>query len=120
MSEPVPLMNSDTCGDKCEGLSMTGGGDAEELRTLASAYVLRPCDTCVLVFWRTKRQGDGGLMKVGVARRQRRERRTEGSSQEVFKMIFELRDNPLSMRSTYRLHRICIVTKKQRRDIAER
>jgi len=40
-------------------------------------------------------------MKVGVARRQRRQRRTEGSSQEVFKMIFELRDNPLSVQSTY-------------------
>jgi len=103
-------------GVKCEGLSTTGGGDAEELRTLASAYVLRPCDTCVLVFRRTKRQRDGGPTKVGVAKRQRR---TEGSSQEVFKMIFELRDNPLSMRSTYTLHRICIVTEKRRRDIAE-
>jgi len=48
------------------------------------------------------------------------QRRTEGSSQEVFKMIFELRDNPLSVRSTYTLHRICIVTEKRRRDIAER
>jgi len=86
---------------------------------LASAYVLHPCNTCVLVFWRTKRQRDGGPTKVGVARRQRRQRRTEGSSQEVFKMIFELRDNPLSMQSTYTLHRICIVTKKWRRDIAE-
>ena len=51
--EPVPPTNSDTSGDKCEGLSMTGGGDAEVLRTLASAYVLRPCDTCVLLFRRT-------------------------------------------------------------------
>jgi len=59
-------------------------------------------------------------MKVGVARRQRRQRRTEGSSQEVFKMIFKLRDNPLSVQSTYTLHWICIVTEKQRRDIAER
>jgi len=84
---------------------------------LASAYVLRPCYTCVLVFRRTKRQRDGGPTKFGVARRQRR---TEGSSQEVFKMIFELRDNPLSVRSTYSLHRICIVTEKRRRDIAER
>jgi len=112
-------MNSDTGGDKYEGMSMTGGGDAEVLRTLASAYVLCPCDTCVLVFRRTKRQRDGGPTKVGVARRQRRQRRTEGSSQEVFKMIFELRDNPLSVRSTYTLHRICIVTEKRRRDIAE-
>jgi len=87
---------------------------------LASVYVLRPCDTCVLVFQRTKRQRDGGPTKVGVARRQRRQRRTEGSSQEVFKMIFELRDNPLSVRSTYSLHRICIVTEKRRRDIVER
>jgi len=98
---------------------MTGGGDAEEFEDLASVYVLRPCDTCVLIFRRTKRQRDGGPMKVGVARRQRRQRRTEGSSQEVFKMIFELRDNPLSVRSTYTLHWICIVTKKRRRDIAE-
>jgi len=89
----------------------------EVLRTLTSAYVLRPCNTCILVFRRTKRRSDGGLTKVGVARRQRR---TEGSSQEVFKMIFELRDNPLSVRSTYSLHRICIVTEKRRRDIAER
>jgi len=58
-------------------------------------------------------------MKVGVARRQRRRRRTEGSLQEVFKMIFELRDNPLSVRSTYTLHRICTVTEKRRRDIVE-
>jgi len=49
-------------------------------------------------------------MKAGVARRQRRQRRTEGSLQQVFKMIFELRDNPLSMRSTCTLHQICIVT----------
>jgi len=89
------------------------------LRTLASTYVLHPCDTCVLVFRRIKRQRDRGPTKVGVARRQRRQRRTEGSSREVFKMIFKLRDNPLSVRSTYTLHRICIVTKKQRRDIAE-
>ena len=40
---------------------------------LASVYVLRPCDTCVLVLRRTKRQRDGGLTKVGVARRQRRQ-----------------------------------------------
>jgi len=58
-------------------------------------------------------------MKVGVARRQRRQRRTKGSSQEVLKLIFKLRDNPLSMQSTYTLHWICTVTKKQRRDIAE-
>jgi len=48
------------------------------LRTLASAYVLRPCDTCVLVFRRTKRQSDGGLTKVGVARRQRRTEENRG------------------------------------------
>jgi len=90
------------------------------LRTLASVYVLRPCDTYVLVFWRTKRQRDGGPTKVGVARRQRRQRRTEGSSQEVFKMIFELRDSPLSVQSTYTLHQICIVTEEQRRDTAEK
>jgi len=53
LSEPFPPTNSDTSGDKCEGLSTTGGGDAEVLRTLASAYVLRPCDTCVLLFRRT-------------------------------------------------------------------
>jgi len=53
LSEPVPPTNSDTSGDKCEELSTTGGGDAEVLRTLASAYVLRPCDTCVLLFRRT-------------------------------------------------------------------
>ena len=92
----------------------------EVFEDLASAYVLCPCDTCVLVFRRTKRQRDGGPMKVRVARRQRRQRRTEGSSQEVFKMIFELRDNPLSVQSTYTLHRECIVTEKRRRDIAER
>jgi len=44
------------------------------LRTLASVYVLRPCDTCVLVYQRTKGQSDGGPTKVGVARRQRRQR----------------------------------------------
>jgi len=119
VSELVPPTNSDTSGVKCEGMSMTGGGDAEELRTLASVYVLRPCDTCVLVFRRTKSQSDGGPTKVRVARRQRRQRRTEGSSQEVFKMIFELRDNPLSVQSTYTLHRICVVTEKRRRDVAE-
>jgi len=70
---------------------------------LASAYVLRPCNTCVLIFQRTKRQRDRGPTKVGVARRQRRQRRIEGSSQEVFKMIFKLRDNPLSVQSTYTL-----------------
>ena len=86
---------------------------------MASAYVLRPCDTCILLFRRTKRQSDGGPTKVRVARRQRRQRRTEESSREVFKLIFELRDNPLSVRSTYTLHWICIVTEKQRRDIAE-
>jgi len=90
------------------------------LRTLASAYVLHPCDTCVLVFRRTKRQRDRGPTKVGVARRQRRRRGTEGSSQEVFKMIFELRDNPLSVQSTYTVHQICIVTEKRRRDTAEK
>jgi len=100
-------------------MSITGGGDAEVLRTLASAYVLHPCNTCILIFRRTKGQSDGGLTKVRVARRQRRQRRTEGSLQEVFKMIFELRDNPLSVRSTYTLHQIRIVTKKQRRNIAE-
>jgi len=57
--------------------------------------------------------------KVRVARRQRRQRRTEGSLQEVFKMIFKLRDNPLSVQSTYTLHQICTVAKKWRRDIAE-
>jgi len=93
---------------------MTGGGDAEVFEDLASAYVLRPCDTCVLVFRRTKRQRDGGPMKVGVARRQRRQRRIEESSWEVFKLIFELRDNPLSVRSTYTLHWECTVTEKQR------
>jgi len=85
----------------------------------ASAYVLRPCDTCILVFQRTKRQRDLGPTKVRVARRQRRQRRIEGSSQEVFKMIFKLRDNPLSVQSTYTLHWICIVTEKQRRDTVE-
>ena len=48
LSEPVPPTNSDTSRDKCEGLSTTGGGDAEVFEDLASAYVLRPCDTCVL------------------------------------------------------------------------
>jgi len=33
LSEPVPPTNSDMSGDKCEGLSTTSGGDAEELRT---------------------------------------------------------------------------------------
>ena len=33
LSELVPPTNSDTSGDKCEGLSMTSRGDAEELRT---------------------------------------------------------------------------------------
>jgi len=96
-------------------MSMTGGGDED----LASVYVLHPCDTCVLVFWRTEGQRDGSPTKVGVARRQRGQRRTEGSSQEVFKMIFELRDNPLSMQGTYTLHWECTVTEKWRRDIAE-
>ena len=86
---------------------------------MASVYVLRPCNTCVLIFQRTKRQRDGGPTKVRVARRQRRQRRIEGSSQEVFKMIFKLRDNPLSVQSTYTLHQICIVTEKQRRDTVE-
>ena len=66
VSELVPPTNSDKCGVKCEGLSTTGGGDAEVFEDLASAYVLRPCDTCVLVFRRTKRQRDGGPTKVGV------------------------------------------------------
>jgi len=86
---------------------------------LASAYVLCPCDTCILVFQRTEKQNYKGPTKVRIAKRQRRQRRTEGSLQEVFKLIFELRDNPLSMWSTYTLHWICIVTKKRRRDIAE-
>jgi len=107
-------MNSDASGGKYEGLSMTGGGDAEVFEDLASAYVLHPCDTCILVFWRTKGQRDRGPTKVGVARRQRRQRRTEESSQEVFKLIFELRDNPLSVRSTYTLHWECTVTERQR------
>ena len=111
MLEPVPPTNSDASGVKYEGLSTTGGGDAEGFKDLASAYVLRPCDTCVLVFRRTKGQRDGGPTKVGVARRQRR---TEESSREVFKLIFELRDNPLSVRSTYTLHRECTVTEKRR------
>ena len=34
-------------------------------------------------------------------------------------MIFELRDNPLSVWSTYTLHQICIVTEKWRRDTVE-
>jgi len=114
LSEPVPPMNSDVSGDKYEGLSTTGRDE-----DLASVYVLHPCDTCILVFQRTKGQRDRGPTKVGVARRQRRQRGTEGSSQEVFKMIFELRDNPLSMWSTYTLHQICTVTEKWRRDIAE-
>jgi len=58
-------------------------------------------------------------MKVGVARRQMRWRRTEKSLQEVFKLRFELRDNPLSVWSTHPLHWICTVTEKQRRDTAE-
>ena len=29
VSEPVPPTNSDMSGDKCEGMSTTGGGDAE-------------------------------------------------------------------------------------------
>jgi len=77
LSELFPPMNSDASGDKCEGISTTGRGGTEGFEDLASAYVLRPCDTCVLVFWRTKGQRDRGLMKVGVARRQRRQRRTE-------------------------------------------
>jgi len=78
MSEPFPPTNSDESGDKYEGLSTTGGEDAEVFEDLASAYVLHPCDTCILVFWRTKGQRDGGPMKVGVARRQRRQRRVRG------------------------------------------
>ena len=77
-------------------------------------YVLHPCNTCILIFQRTKGQRDRGPTKVGVARRQSRQRRTEGSSQEVFMMIFELKDNPLSVQSTYTLHWICTVTEKQR------
>jgi len=110
LSEPVLLTNSDMSGVKSEGLSTTSGGGED----LASAYVLHPCDTCVLVFRRTRGQRDRGPTKVGVARRQRGQRRTEVSSREVFKMIFKLRDNPLSVRSTYTLHWICTVTEKWR------
>ena len=53
MSELVPPTNSDMGRDKYEGLSTTGGRDAEVLRTLASVYVLRPCNTCILLFQRT-------------------------------------------------------------------
>jgi len=120
VSELVPLMNSDTSGDKYEGMSTTGGGDVEVLRT----WLQRMC--CALAI--PASSYFGGLRDRETEVRQRSElpegrgeqRRTEGSSQEVFKMIFELRDNPLSVRSTYTLHRICIVTKKRRRDIAER
>jgi len=78
LSEPVPPTNSDTSRVKYEGLSTTGGGDAEVFEDLASAYVLCPCYTCVLVFRRTKRQRDGGPTKVGVARRQRRTEENRG------------------------------------------
>jgi len=120
LSEPVPLTNSDTSRDKYEGMSMTGGGDAKVLRTWLQ------CMCCALAI--PVSSYFGGLRDRETEVRQRSElpegrgeqRRTEGSSREVFKMIFELRDNPLSVRSTYTLHRICIVTKKRRRDIAER
>jgi len=69
VSEPVLLMNSDASGDMSEGLSTTGGEVAERFEDLASVYVLHPCDTCVLIFWRTEGQRDRGLTKVGVARR---------------------------------------------------
>jgi len=78
LSEPVPPTNSDTSRVKYEGLSTTGGGDAEVFEDLASVYVLRPCNTCILVFRRTKRQRDGGPTKVGVARRQRRTEENRG------------------------------------------
>jgi len=115
VSELVPPTNSDTSRDKYEGLSTTSRGDEH----LASAYVLHPCNTCILIFRRTKGQRDKGPTKVRGARRQRRWRTTEVSSQKVFKLIFELRDNPLNRQSTYTLHRICTVTEKWRRDIVE-
>jgi len=74
--DAFPHIYENSC--KCEGLSTTSRGDVEELRTLASAYVLHPCDTCILVFRRTERQSDGSPMKVGVARRQRRQRKQRG------------------------------------------
>jgi len=43
LSEPVPLMNSDTSGDKYEGMLTTSGEDAEVLRT----WLQRMC--CALV-----------------------------------------------------------------------
>jgi len=118
VSEPVPPMNSDTSRDKCKGLSTTGRGDVEELRTWLQ------CMCCALVIPASSYFGGLKDRVMEVRRRselpgQRRQRRTEGSSQEVFKMIFKLRDNPLSMQSTYTLHWICIVTEKWRRDTAE-
>jgi len=74
MSEPFPPTNSNESGDKYKGMLMTGGGDGRCLRTWLQ-HVLHPCDTCVLIFRRAKGQRDGGLTKVGVARRQRGQRR---------------------------------------------
>ena len=96
---------------------------AEEMRKCLRTWLQRMC--CALAI--PASLYFGGLRDRETEVRQRSElpegrgeqRRTEGSSQEVFKMIFELRDNPLSVRSTYSLHRICIVTGKRRRDIAE-
>jgi len=81
--------------------------------------VLHPCNTYILIFWRTQGQRDRGPTKVGGAKRQRRQRRAEECFQEVFKLIFELRGNPLSVWSTYTLHWICTVTEKWRRNIVE-
>ena len=119
MSEPVPPTNSDTGRDKCEGLSTTSGGDAEVLRT----WLQRMC--CALAipassYFRGLKDRVTEVQQRSELPEGRGDRRAEGSSQEVFKMIFELRDNPLSMQSTYTLHWICIVTEMQRRDIAEK
>jgi len=56
LSGLVPLMNSDRCKDKSEGVSTTGKEVVEVMRTFASVYVLCPCDTCILIFQRTKEQ----------------------------------------------------------------
>ena len=76
MSEPVPQTNSDTGGVKCEGLSTTGGGDAEVFEDFSFSVCAAPLQ--YLIFWRTKRQSDGGPTKVGVARRQRRTEENRG------------------------------------------
>jgi len=110
MSELVPPTNSDTGGVKCEGLSTTGRGDAEVLRT----WLQRMC--CALAI--PASSYFGGLRDRETEVRRRSELLEGRGDRGEF--AGSIQDNPLSVRSTYSLHQICIVTEKRRRDIAER